>query len=250
MRTVVITGGTRGIGGALAARLRRRGDRVVALGSADADLSSPRQTVELAERLPGRIDVLVLAAGRFDQRRVVTADGLEQSFAISVLSRHLLVERLVPRMRGGTVLSLCGVGGLPFGRLNWDDLQLERRYSLTRATMQGARALDLLGAGFADRHPDRDVRYVLWNPLLVDSGMHRYLRQPWRTVVGRTAALLGEKPGAAAERLERLLDRPLPAGLTAFRRGRPVPVDGPGFDPGSARRLAERLDRAGAEHWG
>ncbi|MBL7257929.1 hypothetical protein [Paractinoplanes lichenicola] len=234
MRTVVITGGTRGIGGALAARLRARGDRVVALGSADADLSSARQTVELAERLPERIDALVLAAGRFSQRRVVTAEGLEQSFAITVLSRYLLVDRLLPPL----VVSLCGVGGIPLGRIHWDDLQLTRRYSLMRATMQGARALDLQGVHFAGR----GLRYVLYNPLLVDSGMHLYLGQPWRTVVGRAAAWWGETPAAAAERLVTLIDGPVPHGLSAFRRGEPLPVSGPGFDPGSAARLAARLD--------
>ncbi|MBU2669167.1 hypothetical protein KOI35_37205 [Actinoplanes bogorensis] len=38
--------------------------------------------------------------------------------------------------------------------------------------------------------------------------------------MGRAAALLGETPGTAADRLVTLLDGPLPAGLSAFRRGR------------------------------
>src|SRR5689334_6809491 len=176
MRTVVITGGTRGIGGALADRLRQAGDRVVAIGSADADLTSVRQTAALADRLPERVDALVLAAGRFGRRRVVTPEGFEQTFAIGVLSRYLLAERLRPALERASrpvVLNLSGTGGIRAGEVHWDHLQLTSGYSLLAATMQAARANDLLGAGFAARHPDSPVRYVLYNPLFVNSGLQR-----------------------------------------------------------------------------
>ncbi|MDG4828533.1 hypothetical protein O7627_04340 [Solwaraspora sp. WMMD1047] len=246
MRTVVITGGTRGIGGALADRLRAGGDRVIAIGSAHADLTSVRQTAELAARLPDRIDVLVLAAGRFDQRRVVTAEGFEQTFAIGVLSRYLLAERLRPaleRADAPVLLNLCGTGGIRAGRIHWDDLQLTRGYSLFTATMQGARANDLIGVSFAARDPDSRIRYVLYNPLLVNSGMHRYFRQPTRAVVGATAAVFGSTVGATATRLATLLADPPSAPLTALRRGTPVALSRPEFD----RSTADRLDSVLAE---
>ncbi|MEV6348412.1 hypothetical protein [Actinoplanes sp. NPDC051851] len=238
MRTVVIAGGTRGIGGALASRLRAGGDEVVALGSADADLSSVAATRALLSRLPGRVDVLVLAAGRFSQRRVVTAEGLEQTFAIGVMARFLLAEGLraaLARSAAPVVVSLCGTGGIRAGRIHWDDLQLERGYRLFTATMQGARANDLLGVGFVAREPR--IPYVLYNPLMVDSGMHRYLDQPGRAVMGVAARWFGESVGRAAARLEGLLAAPPSAPLTAWRRGTPVVVSGSGFDPVAAARL-------------
>ncbi|MBB2943175.1 NAD(P)-dependent dehydrogenase (short-subunit alcohol dehydrogenase family) [Actinoplanes lutulentus] len=242
IRTVVITGGTRGIGGALASRLTARGDRVVALGSADADLSSVRETEDLVSKLPDRIDLLVLAAGSFSTRRRETAEGLEHTFAVSVLSRFLLVERLLPALARGTdpvVVSLCGVGGIPAGRIRWDDLQLTRDFSLFTSTMQGARILDLLGTGFADRHPESPVRYVLYNPLFVNSGMHRQLDQPLRTIVGAAASVLGQSPDASADRLERAIDELTAAKLTALRRGKPVSVT---TGPADAERLYAALD--------
>lgn len=244
MRTVVIVGGTRGIGGALTDRLRRQGDRIVAIGSADADLTSVRQTIELVPRLPDNIDVLVMAAGQFSQRRIVTAEGFERTFAIGILSRWLLAERLRPaldRTETPVILNLCGVGGIPAGRIHWDDLQLTRGYSLLKATMQAARANDLLGVGFTAREPTSRIRYVLYNPLLVNSGMHRYFRQPLRTLVGATAALAGSSTRTAADLLTPLLTEPPAAPLTAFRRGTPVRTDGPGFDPVTAQRLYTRL---------
>jgi NAD(P)-dependent dehydrogenase (short-subunit alcohol dehydrogenase family) len=240
MRTVVIAGGTRGIGGALADRLRRAGDRVIAIGSADADLTSVRQTAALATRLPDKIDVLVLAAGRFDLRRVVTGEGFEQTFAIYVLSRYLLAERLRPaldRARTPIILNLSGTGGIRAGRIHWDDLQLVDGYTMLRATMQGARANDLLGAGFAAQHPHSPIRYVLYNPLFVNSGMHRQLRQPIRTLVGASAALFGSSTDSSAALLAALLAEPPAARLTALRRGVPVPLTRPEFDRTAAARL-------------
>ena len=248
MRTVVIAGGTRGIGGALADQLRQAGDKVVAIGSAHADLSSVRQTAHLVTRLPDTIDVLVLAAGRFDQRRIVTAEGFEQTFAIYVLSRYLLAERLRPaleRAERPVILNLCGTGGIRAGRIHWVDPQLSRGYTMFKATMQGARANDLLGAGFAAgvgsgaaaREPGGGIRHVLYNPLLVNSGMHRQLRQPMRGVVGVAAGLLGSSVEVAAGRLVALLERPPEGALTALRRGVPVDVGGPEFDLVAAGRL-------------
>lgn len=240
MRTVVITGGTRGIGGALADRLRSAGERVIAIGSADADLTSVRQSAELAARLPDRIDALVLAAGRFSRRRVVTAEGFEQTFAIGVLSRYVLAERLRPaleRAEAPVIVNLCGTGGIPAGRVHWDDLQLTRGYSLFTATMQGARANDLLGVGFAARDPQSRIRYVLYNPLFVDSGMHRQFDQPVRALVGAAAAVLGSSVDAASKRPAELLADPPSAPLTALRRGKRVSLTRPEFDGAAATRL-------------
>lgn len=240
MRTVVIVGGTRGIGEALASSLS--GWSVVALGSADGDLTSIVETRKLISRLPARIDALVLSAGRFSPRRIVTAEGLEQSFAIVVAARFLLTEELRPaleRAPNPVILNLCGVGGIKAGRIHWDDLQLSRGYSLLTSTMQGARALDLLGAGFAGRFPDSPIRYVLYNPLFVDSGLHRYFDQPMRSVVGAAARLFGATPAAAAVPLKGLLEQPPTARLTALRRGVPVSL---AADPADAARLYGLLE--------
>jgi NAD(P)-dependent dehydrogenase (short-subunit alcohol dehydrogenase family) len=237
MRTVVITGGTRGIGGALASRLTE--DQVIAIGSADADLRSIQQTRALADRLPAKIDVLVLSAGRFDQRRVVTAEGFEQTFALYVLSRYLLAERLRPaleRAETPIILNLSGTGGIKAGRIHWDDLNLENGYRMFNATMQGARANDLLGVGFAAH--GGPIRYVLYNPLFVNSGMHRQLGQPSRAITAAAAALFAESTAKAAARLVALLAQPPIEPLTALRREKPVPLD---RDPAAAKRLYELL---------
>jgi 3-oxoacyl-[acyl-carrier protein] reductase len=76
-RGILVTGGTRGIGAAIAAAFTAQGDRVVALSSKDADLADPDAiavAVSAAIETLGAIDVLVNNAG------LVELGSLEKSY--------------------------------------------------------------------------------------------------------------------------------------------------------------------------
>ncbi|WP_049563923.1 SDR family NAD(P)-dependent oxidoreductase [Nonomuraea sp. SBT364] len=254
-RTIVITGGTSGIGLALARHHTGRGDRVVAVGSGEAggrrlraevpeatfvraDLSSVRQTRELVARLCATypvIDALVLAAFRFNPARVETGEGFEHTFALYVLNRWLMAEGLRGPLENApepVIVNLCGAGR--GGRIHWDDLQLENGYRGLTATMQGARASELLGAA----HVSTRTKYVLYNPVFVATGLHEPFRQPLRALVRVASAAFAQPVRKAVPPIAALVDRPPAAPLTAWKKGEPVGLT---VDRAQARRFEQTV---------
>ena len=111
-KTIVVTGGTTGIGAAVVTRLRNAGATlhvfdVVAPQRADVhytacDLSSPVSIDSAIAALPGPIDVLINVAG------VATAQPPERTVAINFLALRHLTEQLLPQIcDGGSVINVA-----------------------------------------------------------------------------------------------------------------------------------------------
>lgn len=219
-----------------------------------ADLSTLAGTAQAADdvaTLVPEIDWLVLGAGRFNRRRTVTADGLEHTFALYPVSRYLLTDRLLPLLTADAVIvSLCGVAGLGGPGIQWHDLTLSGRYRAFGAVSQGARAADLLGAGFHERYAGSMVRYVLHNPMFVDSGLGRQVGGASGRVLDAVARFLGQPPDTAASLVEPFLVRAgaAVAPLTVSRRGMLLGIDRPELDRTAAARLYEVLEGVTAGH--
>lgn len=261
-KTVIISGGTTGMGRATALERLARGDRVIVIGSDQdrgrallaeaaspelrfirADLSSiaevERVVADIAERYEA-VDALALFANRVSPRRKVTADGLEFTFALYYLSRYLLSHRLRPLLDAApapVVVNVAGVGNTS-GRIEWDDPQLTRRYGQVRAQLQAGRANDLLGVAFAARGEGK-ARYVLYHPGFTRSGVDGH---PSRVVRGalRFLGRLFARPVAESVRpIVDWIDHPPSDPLTAVDRGRRLDLSLRTLDPDDAARLAE-----------
>ncbi|MBV2366452.1 SDR family NAD(P)-dependent oxidoreductase [Streptomonospora nanhaiensis] len=267
MRTIVITGGTDGLGKGLALHHLRRGDRVVAVGSTpakgrallaaaahggaadraaflQADLTSVAATRELTAALLDshpRIDALVLCANRYRilGPRHLTPEGFEHSFALAYLSRFVLSHGLRTALEAAPrpVVLNVGTPGVPLGRIHWDDLRLARRYSGTAATLQSFRANDLLGVAFAARHPHSRVRYIAYNPGVVATGMPDHLPQPLRALTKAAFRVIAAPVAKAVPPMSGLLTDPPAEPFTAFDRTRRLPLSGTAFDRDAALRL-------------
>jgi retinol dehydrogenase 14 len=163
-KTVLITGGTGGIGKATAIRLAALGARVGIVGrdssraeaaAADitgqsgnpavdafaADMSSQIEVRRLAASVLDaypRLDVLVNNVGGFWAHRHLTAEGLEHTFALNHLAPFLLTDLLLGRLRAGGPARIVTVSSnaQAMGTIDFDDLQAERSYSGPRAYNQ------------------------------------------------------------------------------------------------------------------
>ena len=107
--TILITGGNRGIGAAMADRYRDEGREVLATardGSADLvlDVSDPASVEAMAEQVEGPLDLLVCNAGVYLDKGHALGSGYgpgvwAESFAVNVTGVFLVIEALLPRLR-------------------------------------------------------------------------------------------------------------------------------------------------------
>ena len=163
-KTVLVTGGTGGIGRATAIRLASMGARVGISGRdrvrteraaaeiasesgngiVDAfagDLSSQTEVRRIAAEVLAaypRLDVLINNVGGFWSHRHVTADGLERTFALNHLAPFLLTSLLLERLKSSAPARIVTVssGAQSMGEIDFDDLMGERRYSGQQAYNQ------------------------------------------------------------------------------------------------------------------
>jgi NAD(P)-dependent dehydrogenase (short-subunit alcohol dehydrogenase family) len=156
-KIVLVTGGTGGIGRATAEGLATLGARVGITGRDEARTRTAAEEIAAASGNPSvdafaadmsvqaqvrrlaaavldaypRLHVLVNNVGGFWGSRHVTADGLEHTFAVNHLAPFLLTDLLLERLKASAPARVLTVssGAQAMGRLDFDDLQGERRYS-------------------------------------------------------------------------------------------------------------------------
>jgi NAD(P)-dependent dehydrogenase (short-subunit alcohol dehydrogenase family) len=130
MGRVLIVGGTKGIGRSCVSAFQAQFQVDVMSRSTQipcnvTELRKLKQImIEYRSRTP-KLDALILCAGglNYGPRRV-TAEGVEVTFAQNYLSRFLIIQELLPILKGGTVVNVLGAGN--GSKLNPNDLQLQR----------------------------------------------------------------------------------------------------------------------------
>jgi len=190
-KTIVITGGSLGIGAAAARALRAQGATVAITGrsaathalaseiGADAFIVDYKKLADvkrlahqLLERYP-RIDVLANNVGGVMGERQLTADGHEATFQVNHLGGFLLTALLQERLNASrAVIINTSSDAHKIGHVNLDDLQNARRYSAMRAYAT-AKLMNILHAQELQRRYGEHVRAVAFHPGVVATGFSR-----------------------------------------------------------------------------
>lgn len=227
-KTVLITGGSSGIGLETARGLARLGARVVIVGrNADrtaaavdelrrdtgsddvhsllGDLSLMRETRRVAAEFDARydrLDVLINNAGGIFQRRTFTDEGLEYTFALNHMSYYLLTRLLLDKIAVSAPARVIVVSsGAHFltGGVKFADLQRRRGIYIGFSRYNESKLMNMLFALALARRIDPATATVnAVHPGLVASGFGKNNRGLLAFGVAMASRLFGLTPEQGA----------------------------------------------------
>ncbi|MEM9462551.1 MAG: SDR family oxidoreductase [Myxococcota bacterium] len=230
-RTIVFTGGTDGMGRVAVQMLYEMGATVVLLGRDDAkgqrvtaeiessgragavgfqrcDLSSMTSVRRCAARILAdydRVDVLVNCAGANVASRRLTKDGFEANWAINFLGPFLLTNLLLDRIVQSAPARIVNLSsaGEAMGHIHFEDLQLERGFTVEGAYAQAKLAINMFTIDLARRLRGTGVTVNALNPGFIKSNLLRE-HKGFRALSRPMMRMVASPPEVGADRIVRL----------------------------------------------
>jgi NAD(P)-dependent dehydrogenase (short-subunit alcohol dehydrogenase family) len=224
-KNVLVTGGTNGIGLVTARELARMGAQVTIVSRNPekcavvaealktetgnpvefiaADLSTLAGITQAAagfKQRNTRLHALVNNAGGFFNKRFVTPDGFEMTFALNHLNYFMLTNLLLDVLKASAPARVVNVAsGIHMGAsLDFENLQGEKRYTGFRAYGQSKLANVLFTYELARRLEGSGVTVNALQPGYVDTGLSLNNGFFFRVFAKLSARLFGRKPEEGA----------------------------------------------------
>jgi NAD(P)-dependent dehydrogenase (short-subunit alcohol dehydrogenase family) len=161
-------------GAAAQARIREKaGHARVYLEAIDlSSVASVRACADRIKTQTQRLDILINNAGDAFDRRELSVDGVELTFATNVLGTFVLTNTLIPLLQNSTPARIINVssGGMYLAKLDLNDLQYERKnYDELMAYAKSKRALMMLSELWAEQLKSSSVVVNCMHPGWVDT---------------------------------------------------------------------------------
>lgn len=264
MKTILVTGGTDGIGKGVAMHFLKKGDRVIVVGSSQAkgesfyreakqlgleeraiflqaNLSLVKENLRIIQEIKERyhsLDRVVFCAIKHTNTYIETEEGFEFSFALYYLSRFILsfgLKECLETTKDPVIINVCAPGMK--GEVNWEDLQHKKSYK--NVSFHGSRLNDLLGVAFAEKNIDGKIKYILYNPWAVQtSGVFEMVENPlMRNLMKISYKIIGKSVEEGIKPIIKLVENPPKASLSAFKMEKEVKLTIKTFDKDNAQKL-------------
>ncbi|CAM4413284.1 hypothetical protein BAMA_16325 [Bacillus manliponensis] len=264
MKTILITGGTDGIGKGIAMDFLKKGERVIVIGSSSskgnlfyqeaeklnasnraiyiqADLSLVSENKRIIKEIKENyysLDKVIFCATKHNNTYIETQEGFEFSFALYYLSRFILsygLKECLETTTNPVIINVCAPGMK--GEVNWEDLQHKK--SFKNVSFHGSRLNDLLGVAFAEKDTVDKIKYILYNPWAVQtSGVFEMFKNPlMKNLMKLSYKIIGKSVEEGIKPIMNLLENPPKASLSAFKMEKEVSLMMGTFDRENAQKL-------------
>lgn len=268
MKTLLVTGGTDGMGKGIAMHFLKKGDRVIVVGSStakgaaflyeakligaeeraiflQADLSLVKENQRIVEEVKSRfqtLDFLVLCAVsmKFRENYTETLEGFEFTFGLYYLSRYILsygLKECLEKAENPVIMNVCAPGMK--GDVIWEDLQFKNNFNSNKVQFHGSRLNDLLGVAFVQNDTIGKIKYILFNPWAVQTSgvMEMYEKPMMKVLMKLIYKIIGIPIEKAILPMIDLLETPPNASLSAFKQRKEVSLKIITFNKKNAKKL-------------
>ncbi len=209
-----------------------------------ADLSSQKSIREFVKEFHARfdrLDVLLNNAGVSQFKRMMTADGIEMTFAVNVLAPFLLTNLLTEKLKASAPSRIVNVSsaGSNGRKIDFDNLQGEKKYSSFGIYGQSKLALNLITVEFSRRLAGTGVTANFLHPGVIRTELGtRDLHPVLRAIAGFVKLFMGS-PEKGARTSIYLASSPEVEGITGryFANQKEVTANPISFEDATAKRL-------------
>ncbi|MEM9076859.1 MAG: SDR family NAD(P)-dependent oxidoreductase [Bacteroidota bacterium] len=153
-------------------------DKMAIMHFYQTDLSLVKSTTATLSRIKKEvksIDLIYQSAGLIPGNIELTQEGIEKTFAVSYLTRYLILKELLPLVTKSNekmIVNMAGAG--QNGKINFEDINFQNsKFSPIKVVKQFQQANDAMILSIKNKYEPDGLKVYCLRPGLVDTGIHK-----------------------------------------------------------------------------